>query len=614
MTFSFLLSYFLLLLPVFGKAINYSESILLYGGTIFLLIFSIFNPPLRQLQKKFVIYQLILVLLSIFSTVFSKNISFSYYGLFNFIFSLIIINMSLCYLDVKKTSKLLTYFSLTYSSIFLLNKYKILTLSLDRSFDDFLPQVWGHSYLADFLIFTIPFLLYKIIYSKSHVLKLKNIFYILSLIFIFIALLLTNSRSAVVALSISTIYIVYPKISKYFRPIFICLIVSFVIFFCYQTLIKNPNIKSVDGNRLEYWHESLKAFIDRPVFGHGLGNFFYINKQYQNIPFTNTNYAHNSFFEFLCLNGLPFTIFFFSIISSSLIYQYQKKPLSFIIALTATINSFFDPSWNSIGIFCISLFYILSENPSFTKKVQLPYDNKNNYLKILVIIIISLFFISKTTSDYLFITNRYSLSIHTDPFNINPRLADLNNNLSSTILLNKNNPSLYISLINNTIPNQNNEKYYSKLIEINPKENISIYSILANYYFDSKNFTKLSALLSSIDKNIVPSNHPISETLPIAKIAYNLAINKWNSNQLDLSIDNLKLATKFSQGWSHFHIELANAYWHNNKKYLAQKQIEKECLKYPNSKKHCLEYLDTYRNYFLQPGTNDFLNIINSLP
>ncbi|MFA5025605.1 MAG: O-antigen ligase family protein [Candidatus Shapirobacteria bacterium] len=601
MTFNLLLSCFILILPLFGKAINYAESLVLYGGTIIFLVASFSYPSPKHLTKKIIYFEIVLVLLSLISSILSKNIGYSYYGFFNFIFSLVILNLCLKYLDTKNISKIILYFSLFYSVIFLLNKLQLLTIGADSYFDNFILQIWGHSYLADFLIFSIPFLLYSLLSFEMLPKKLWY-FYSFSLVFIFITLILTNSRSAIISITLSTLYIVSPKLKKHFRIPLGILMFTLAIFLNYQLFSQNRVTKSLDGSRPEYWQEAFQAFIEKPIFGNGPGNFFYINKKYQSVPYTNTNYAHNSFIEYLSLNGLPFTLIIFVAIISSLLFQRQKNPLNFVIGLTSLINSFLDPSWNSIGIFCLSLFFIFNQNPLFIS-ASIPKSKLYSKLNIFILIIISIFFISKTVSDFLFISHQNLTSLYADPFNLNARQALLPDFERSTSILYQNDTQTNREL-SKILTYPKNEKYFYQVFSLNPKEsNPKEYIELANFYVSSNDLDKLDYLLKLAYQNLNINLSSSSENLTIAKIAYKHALFQWQNHNPDLAINNLKIAIHFSKGWSHFHIELANMYWYNGQLDLAIQQLKTECYKYPNSIKHCQEYINLNPDKLLEPGT-----------
>ena len=610
MTYELLLSFFILLIPLFGKAINYSESIIFYGGIIAFFLYSLFHPPQKHIRKKFLIFEIILTFLFLLSTIFSKNIGFSYYSFFNFIYCLILLNLSLLYVDFQKLLKYFIYFSLFYSTVFLLNKINILPINPDPVLDNVILQIWGHSYLADFLVFPILFLLYQLLNSKFTS-KNHRYFYSFSLIYLLLTIFLTNSRAAIIAISLGTIYIVLPHLTKRLKIPFILLVIALASIINFQSFSQNRYIKSYDGRRLEYWQEATKAFLNTPHLGQGPGNFFYINKKYQSTPYTNTNYAHNSFLEYLALNGIFFTLIFFLLIFSSLLYQYRRQPLVFALALGGLVNSFLDPSWNSVGIFCLSLFFIFYNNSLIITPKNLKLK-KISIFSIITLILITSFFLSKTASDYFFITNKPQLSLSLDPFNLNSRLQLLPSYLPSTKILYSHSIQVDHQLIDATTLPQS-ESYYYHLFSLNPKENIDLYFKLIQHYSNLNDYQNLNQLLQKIDNNFIYNDYPNTITLPIAKIAYNLALNDWSNKDFSQSIKHFQQAINLSHGWSHFHIELANAYWHTNQKDKALNQLNIECLKFSNSVKHCREYYKDYSQYFLKPGTEGFQNSIKYL-
>lgn len=604
MTFELLLSCFILIIPLLGKAINYGESLILYGGIVILLSLSLFHHPPRYLTKKFIILETILVLLTLLSTIFSPNIGYSYYGFFNFIFSLILLNLCLSYLETKKLSMFILYFSLFYSLIFLLNKFNFLTLPISSSSDNFILQVWGHSYLADLLIFSIPFLLYQIIYSKFTSPKQKY-FYYFSFIFISLITFLTNSRSALIAVTLSTIYIVLPKIPKYLRLLFVFLLISLTVFLNYRIFSQSQKNKTFDGNRFEYWQQAAKAFLDRPLLGYGPNNFFYINKKYENVPFTNTNYAHNSVLEFLCLNGLPFTFLIFYLIALSLLYQQHHYRLNFAIALTVLINSFLDPGWNSMGIFCLSLFFIFTNNHQIVSSSNIKTEKASPY-KLIVLILISVFFLSKTTSDLLFVSHKFIPSLYADPFNLNPRLTLLPDFTPSTIFLYSHDFRLYEQLVKiNPLPT--GEKYNYQLFSLLPRENSDVYLKLASYHLQNKNYDAFNELTA----DFLPQFSPNTVPLKALNIIYKAAVTLYPIDK-NKSIFLFELLVKYYPNDGFFQTDLANAYWNNGQIDSAFNSLYL-CLDDVSAHNQCQEYLDIHKNNesFNQPGQSDYLDYVD---
>lgn len=610
MSFSFLLTIFTLCLPIFGKSFDYQESVIVFGCTLLFYFFGRKIKPNNNLHQNFILWEIVLICLFLVSTIFSQNIGFSYYAFIKFLFTLLLLNLVLKFLNPKIFSKCLLFSSLIYGIIFILIQRQIIHVASKAYLDNFLLQIWGHSYFADFIILAYPISLFNLIYQKNS--RQYQLFYFISSFFLFIALILTHSRSAAIAFIIENTILLLPKIKKILRPIILIPLFLLVTLFISQLFFQNLPLKSWDGDRPEYWHQAIRAFINSPLLGQGPGNFNYVNKLYESYPNSNTNYAHSSLLESLCLQGLPYTIVLFGLIFLSLFFQFKNVHLlNFTIGTATLINSFLDPSWSSLGIFIISLFYIFNQNPKIIiseKSSAKPSNKLNSFLFIICLI----YFLSKTTADILYLKNFQSLSLYFDPFNINTRQNLISTKLESTEFLYAHNIFLEKYLIQ-IYPLPIGESSYYRLFSLSPKENLWEYYQLANYYYQQKNFSKLDALLSQVINNINIPRSLITETMPLAKVSYYLALDEWSQKQYDSAIKHFQYAIPLSQGWSLFYIELANAYWFTGQKDLALKELNEECLKYPISYKHCQQYLNTSENNFFKPGNPKIKDVIDAL-
>jgi len=609
---SFLLTIFILIVPAFGKAIDPQESIILYSS---ILLFYFFSDKLsKTLPKptfKFILAQITLIVLLAISTILSKNIGYSYYQFFKFIFVLVTLNLSLTYVSRSLLIKYLLIFSVFYSLIFLLAKFHLITLAVKPSSDNFILQIWGHSYLSDFIVLAISPILFGLINPALSFIKNKFVSYSL-LAFLLIVLILTNSRSAILAIAISSLFLYLPRFKKHIYPIFITLTLLAVYWFFNQSLFQIPGIKSWDGSRLEYWQQSTKAFLDSPLFGQGPGNFFYINKKYQSYPDSNTNYAHSSFLESLSLYGFPYTFIFFGLIIYGLIYKYHHQRLDFIIGLTSLLNSLFDPSWNSFGILVLTLFFIFNQNPNLISPSP---KNKPHFLQQYflptIIYLCLIFFVSKTTSDILFNLKKYQPSIFVDPFNNNPRLAILPDNLDSTLSLYDNDHHLYQQLIT-LVPLPPSETYYLKLFDLDPLSHLSEIVKLNEFYQQSSQYQKqlnLSLLVLNHFPKQISSQKYYS---PISLMFYHTAINNYLTQPQD-SINLMEKAITIYPGLSHLYIELANLYYSANQPQSAKSILTETCSSLPFAAPHCQKYyLQTLSSGYLPPGTYYFREFINN--
>ncbi len=384
---------FLLILPIFGKSIDYQESIIFYGLPFFFFLNIIPQLKTFRLSRLSVFVQITLIILYIISAILSFNPGYSYYSFFIFLTVLSILNLSFVYIqDFDIFYRFIIIFSCFYSLIFILSRNGIISLLPKISNDNFILQNWGHSYLADFLIFPIIILISKI--SKN------NFKYFLPLVvFLSTSLILTNSRSVLVAVILGILFL-SPKNKLYSHlkeVTLICLVFGLVYIFQH----KDPT-----SYRFTYWQQAIVNFQESPLWGKGPETFNAFN----------TRYAHNSVLEYLSGNGLIFTFIFCLSVLSGLVRQYRKNNLLFCLGLAAFINSLLGSSWSSPGILVISLIFLFHGGHPSNRFKQSPV-----FLTVLSVLIF-LFFLSKTSSDYFFLQKNYSLSLKLDPFNLNSLL------------------------------------------------------------------------------------------------------------------------------------------------------------------------------------------------
>lgn len=612
MSLSLLLTLFILIVPAFGKAIDPQESIILYSSILLFYFFSDKKSKLLpKLSSKFILTQIILIVLLAISTILSKNIGYAYYQFFKFIFVLVALNLCLTYVSRSSLIKYLLGFSVFYSFIFLLEKFHLITLAVKPSSDNFILQVWGHSYLSDFIVLAIFPVLFGLINPALSFIKNKFVSYSL-LTFLIMVLILTNSRSAILAITISSLFLFLPRFRKNFYPALITLTLLVVYLLFNQSFYQTRGVKSWDGSRLEYWQQAIRAFVDSPIFGQGPGNFFYINKKYQGYFNSNTNYAHSSLLESLSLNGLPYTLIFFGLITYGLIYKYHHRRLDFIIGLTSLLNSLFDPSWSSFGILVLTLFFIFNQNPNL---ISLSSKNKpgllQKYFLPTIVCLCSIFFVSKTASDLLFSSQEYQKSILVDPFNNNPRLAILPQNLNSTLLFYANDFRLYQQLID-LIPLPQAEIYYLKLINLDPLSHLPKIIKLNEFYQQSSQYQK-QLNMSLLVLNRFPTQISTQKYYSsVSLMFYHTAIN----NYLTFLQDSIKLMEKavvIYPGLSHLYIELANLYFYANQPQSAQSTLIETCSRFPFATSYCQKYyLQTQSSGYLPPGTSYFREFIDN--
>jgi len=502
-----------------------------------------------------------------------------------------------------------------FSIIFLLDKLHLINIGISALNDNFIKQIYGHSYLADLLVLTFPFIISRINPKLSKYQKYLN--YAL-LLFFLVVLVITNSRSGFIAITLGLLFLQSKNLTQ---KIFKILIISLLLILLAISLTpkyQNKFNKTFIGERDKYWSIALKGFTDSPIIGNGPNSFSIVRKQKQNQPIV-TSVTHNSILTFLCENGVIFTILFVVAIIYSLLETKKNNNIFFVSSIIAISHSLLDPTWNSPGIFIISL-YLIFYCSYFSKKPK----NKKNISPLIVSLAIfcSVFFILDTISNQLFLKHQYQSSLIFNPFNFNSRIeimSKINNkseiwqkNLHFTLRYFNKNETVYKTLIDTT-PFPQNEKYYYQLFDLNPKESFYYYFQLLNNIKKNNDSLKLETLLNYFDKNFNENEMPIKYAIPISKESYNYAVSLYPTNK-DKSLFYFYLTTKLFPISGFYQVELANALWNSDQKEAAKEQLSINCQKYTQAENQCSFYLKNYLNEnFNQPGTEEYYKYINEI-
>lgn len=602
-----LLTFFIFIVPIFNKNIDYSESIIFFSVPIILNIVVLINQKYySRLTKKQIISQIILIVLGLPSFFFSISIGQSYYGLFIFLNIILAINLSLILIEPKDFIKWLIRFSTLYSIILISNKLHILNLSNKPLGDNFIMQFWGHSYFADFLIISIP----SMIFSATNPLILTiNI----------VALILTNSRSALIGV-ILAILLLKTKTKIIKNSLLILLFLFSLILWTKVIQGKIPQ-KNISGNRTDYWHQAIKGFSDHPLTGNGFNTFNIISNKYRSQSVETASSAHNSILSLLSDNGIFFTIFILFIIINRLKINFHQNNLFFAIFSGLILSSFFDPVFSSPGITILAFYLLLQTKEKIDTNKQTEKPRIQFVFLFLLTLLILIHTISKSLSDYYFVYQKnYQKSAIFDPMNINPRIQLVNifepkssewqKNIQIAQILNPQETKLFQSIIESqgtslSIP------YFYKIFTNDPKGNCNDYVKLANYYRNHQEFENLEKILQLISTNFNENEFPDYCAISIARINYNLALETYKNNS-QKAIIYLERCIKLSPTLSHYQIELANLYWFLGENEKA-KEIVLSCTTKQESRVHCQHYLDQHQNRdFDLPGKQDVKTFINN--
>lgn len=269
-----------------------------------------------------------------------------------------------------------------------------------------------HNHLGDFAgLLTIL--------SLSYFLRSSKLF-LVPVIILLPFILFSFSRSAYIGLTITTLLLLI-AVEKRIKPLpiiaFILTITSLFFIFSSEQVRTALDLntfyfptKDLFVGRVGYFIQSLNSFLDRPLFGIGLGNFGYASRLYLDRPDAWTDTSHNIFIEVLVENGLLAFISFMLLIFSSLRKSIKKSSIYFILFIYLLLNFQTDYSYRIYSffmLFIILLGIIVQEH----KKIKIPFLYGTLSLLLLTIVI------SISTSHLLFKSGSYSLSASLYPFN-----------------------------------------------------------------------------------------------------------------------------------------------------------------------------------------------------
>jgi O-antigen ligase len=455
----FFIGFFLFLFPLifafFIPTYNVFELVkasYLWPASLFLLFLTLLKLFFLK-NKKLVIYKkylfvpfLLLFILLIFNSVFlASDQSSAIFGDYNRRFGLI-----------SQLALLLWFFLMTYN-LFLLDNFKqklkyilgsIVISSLILSLYGFFQYIglannnWTEAVMANRIISTLgqpnflaSFLLLSLGASFAFIV-LKAKFYwrlltIISIFFQFLALFLTFSRSAYLALFIILFFFLflYLRKQKRFRLIIVVSAFLFLLLFSFGLSLDNrqTELNLSTGSlaaRLQFYPSAWQAIKDRPFFGYGIEQggsalIKYYQKDWALFGQVNDypDRAHNLFLDLLINFGflglfiyilLFFSLAFFILfcLKDKVYYKYflflLLGLLAYFISLLFNFSSLASSlyAWSFIAIF---LAYFLRES---NKEIELTIIFRRKKIIFFLLITLFLFFISIYNSRNTIIADR----------------------------------------------------------------------------------------------------------------------------------------------------------------------------------------------------------------
>ena len=201
--------------------------------------------------------------------------------------------------------------------------------------------------------------------------KRTTINYLILTLFLF-AVIISGSRSAVIGLFLALIsYLLFNKSQKKLN---IFLIMGSLLLFSFLSSEYNAISRVLESdllnNRKYEYIYAVETFLQKPLFGHGLKNYAYIDFSLIKFDDEQINFgAHNGYLSIIVQYGAIFSIIFFSILFFYLFKIYKQKTdvygknilqtkFLFFLITYALVNGFFENTIIGINFFQTNLFWL----------------------------------------------------------------------------------------------------------------------------------------------------------------------------------------------------------------------------------------------------------------
>jgi len=366
------------------------------------------NVTAVYLPKRVTIIAIIFLIYGFFVVFFAVDIQLSFESLLRGIYVFVL--LAVCYQYRVVLKQYFSVFLWTGSCIlifwsFIINHFSLFKTQLwwlmpQSGTNLVFPNFNQHNHLGDWLVLPILYILTSINNKKN---KGRFILFLIILIYLLIG---AQSRSAYLALSCGTFFILMLNIYKrlWLKILFVGLIIiSFI-------LILSVQRDFFLSNRTQYFSDAIWAVQHSPFFGLGFDNYQYASiKQTINEPFTSTNTSHNLFLDLFSEMGIPGG----AIVLVALIATFLKgkKDQHWIMALALLVNFQTDYTFKNLTLW---LIFILLMMFFYKEKSMVRINTK--YL-LLLMKVISICYIIIIGSHIAMENKQYYLAWRLYPFN-----------------------------------------------------------------------------------------------------------------------------------------------------------------------------------------------------
>lgn len=367
----------LVLFVLFLFAETYLSYYIFGSFALFLLYLRNFFPLKKEVDKKLVFIIFFFLFFSAISMLSSVSFSLSIFVFTRYVllFSFFLLFLSF---DFKESEKKFFLQFLLFSGIFLaaISFLFFLFPHLGRMVPgmNLLFSSYGHNHIGTLFLLLAPIGQY--FYLKER----KNIYLFTSFI-LYVFIILSFGRVLIflsfLQILLFLLFLIREKVSKKLIFLHLALLVFLFTSLClYFFLQHTPFCKMGEfpykgqicksdfsfNIRSFYWEQGWLGFLDKPLFGSGLGTFETVSYKYRQIPELWSSYIHNDYFQMFVEGGVfvgvSFLLFLFFTLKKvvySLSFK-EKESLLGISLLSFLGDIFFDYNFNFFFLALIFLF------------------------------------------------------------------------------------------------------------------------------------------------------------------------------------------------------------------------------------------------------------------
>ena len=385
----------IIFIPIFYSVFSLPKLIVLEVCSLLILFFwglNVYSEHKIEVRKSAIylplfIYAIICVVNTAFSTVFYTSLLGAddrYLGVFTTLTLLTLPIFVINFFDNKDVKKAvnLSFITSSFLALYGVFQYFGVDQKIFQWSQDPTSRVFGTMGHADhFGIYLGMNFILGIYLIKNSKAKKEKIFYHLGELLIFITLILTGSRGALIATILALVYLFFKLGKKYILRSLAAIGIILVIFA--SALFFVPKLQEISlisrtqdmvqqfqsghiPDRLSWWLTSLSMIKDKPVFGFGMNTFADIYNAYRRTDYQlpdniqnliTPEAAHNEYLNIAVTQGIVGLLSFLAILFYALRIKPKNELSSFIkIAMIAFLLQIF-VSFSVIGT--AFLFYLL---------------------------------------------------------------------------------------------------------------------------------------------------------------------------------------------------------------------------------------------------------------